>query len=208
MAPRIHVLEGALVDQIAAGEVVERPASVVKELVENALDAGATRVDVDIADGGRARIRVSDDGSGMDREDAARAVLRHATSKIREVDDLLALTTLGFRGEALPSIASVSRFSLKTRPEAEVAGTEVRIEGGAAPVVRDVGCAAGTSVTVEDLFFNVPARRKFQRQPCACRASPGRSLSRHVQAGLHRRRGLLPQARRPGRRPRDPATPH
>ncbi|MCA9528982.1 MAG: DNA mismatch repair endonuclease MutL, partial [Myxococcales bacterium] len=181
MAPRIHVLEGALVDQIAAGEVVERPASVVKELVENALDAGATRVDVDIADGGRARIRVSDDGSGMDREDAARAVLRHATSKIREVDDLLALTTLGFRGEALPSIASVSRFSLKTRPEAEVAGTEVRIEGGAAPVVRDVGCAAGTSVTVEDLFFNVPARRKFLR---AAQSESGRILGVCLAAAL------------------------
>ena len=175
------MLEGALVDQIAAGEVVERPASVVKELVENALDAGATRVDVDIADGGRARIRVSDDGSGMDREDAARAVLRHATSKIREVDDLLALTTLGFRGEALPSIASVSRFSLKTRPEAEVAGTEVRIEGGAAPVVRDVGCAAGTSVTVEDLFFNVPARRKFLR---AAQSESGRILGVCLAAAL------------------------
>ncbi len=161
MTARVRVLPDALADQIAAGEVVERPASVVKELLENALDAEATSVTVDIAAGGVGRIRVTDDGHGMTAEDAALAVRRHATSKIAVAEDLLAIRTLGFRGEALPSIASVSRFTLTTRPPDAVAGTRVRIEGGSEPQMREAGCAPGTTVEVADLFYNVPARRKF-----------------------------------------------
>lgn len=157
----IRVLDSALVDQIAAGEVVERPSSVVKELLDNALDAGATSVRVEISEGGRERIRVSDDGAGMDPEDAALCVRRHATSKIARFEDFRRLRTMGFRGEALASIASVSRFRLTTRPRASVAGTEVVVEGGGEPRVREVGAPPGTTVDVQDLFFNVPARRKF-----------------------------------------------
>ncbi len=162
---RIQILPGDLADQIAAGEVVERPASVVKELVENAIDAGARRVDVDVADGGQSLIRVSDDGSGMERADALLSVQRHATSKLRSRDDLFAIHTLGFRGEALPSIASVSRFSLITRSEEfsiePRAGTRITVDGGSPPVASDEGCAKGTRVEVRDLFYNVPARLKF-----------------------------------------------
>ncbi len=158
---RIHILDGALADQIAAGEVVERPASVVKELLENALDAGARTITVEVREGGSGLIRVTDDGSGMAREDAGRCVLRHATSKIRTAEDLTRIATLGFRGEALPSIASVSRFRLTTRPKTEVEGTEVVIEGGAPPGLSPVGCAVGTTIEVRDLFFNTPARKKF-----------------------------------------------
>lgn len=157
----IRLLDNALVDQIAAGEVVERPASVVKELLDNAIDAGATTVRVDISEGGRDRIRVSDDGQGMDREDAALCVRRHATSKLARFEDFRRLRTMGFRGEALASIASVSRFRLTTRQRDAVAGTEVWIEGGAEPRIRDIGAPPGTTVDVQDLFFNVPARRKF-----------------------------------------------
>ncbi|MEM1418526.1 MAG: DNA mismatch repair endonuclease MutL, partial [Myxococcota bacterium] len=158
---RIRRLDDALIDQIAAGEVVERPSSVVKELVENALDAKARRLEVEIVEGGRTRIRIVDDGIGMDPEDAAAAVMRHATSKLRSFGDLDRLSTMGFRGEALPSIASVSRFRLVTRPREALSGTEVRIEGGGPAIVREVGAAPGTVVEVDDLFFNVPARRKF-----------------------------------------------
>ncbi len=161
MGAVIHVLDDALADQIAAGEVVERPASVIKELLENAIDAGATRIDVEIEAGGTRTIRVSDDGSGMGREDVPLAVRRHATSKIRELADLARIGTLGFRGEALPSIASVSRFELISRPRDSDEGTRIRIEGGDAPTVEAIGCAPGTTVLVRDLFFNVPARRKF-----------------------------------------------
>ncbi len=161
MQPRIRILDDALADQIAAGEVVERPASVVKELVENAIDAGARTIRVEIERGGTQDIRVTDDGEGMSPADAELAVRRHATSKIARLEDLAAIDTLGFRGEALPSIASVSRFELTTRPRDAVAGTRVSIEGGAAAEVREVGCAPGTTVRVHDLFFNVPARRKF-----------------------------------------------
>ncbi|MGF1469064.1 MAG: DNA mismatch repair endonuclease MutL [Sandaracinaceae bacterium] len=161
MSARIRVLDAALADQIAAGEVVERPASVVKELLENALDAGASTVRLAIEGGGVTRIRVQDDGHGMGPEDAPLSLRRHATSKIARAEDLSAIRTLGFRGEALPSIASVSRLRLKTRREDAVAGTEVTVEGGSPPVVRDVGCATGTVVEVADLFYNVPARRKF-----------------------------------------------
>jgi DNA mismatch repair protein MutL len=158
---RVRILDDALADQIAAGEVVERPASVAKELIENALDAGARAITVELSEGGSALLRVTDDGTGMDAEDAELCVRRHATSKIRSRDDLEAIRTLGFRGEALPSIASVSRFRLVTRTREAVEGTEVVIEGGSAPRVSPAGCAAGTSIEVRDLFYNVPARRKF-----------------------------------------------
>ena len=158
---QIRRLPVDLANQIAAGEVVERPASVVKELVENALDAGSTRVKVELEQGGVALVRVSDDGGGMPPEDAALALERHATSKIERKEDLFALHTFGFRGEALPSIASVSRLKLLTRAQGAAEGTEVTVEGGARPTVRPSGAAVGTSVEVRELFFNVPARRKF-----------------------------------------------
>ncbi len=163
-ARRVALLPDALANQIAAGEVVERPASVVKELVENALDAGASRVFVDLEGAGQRLVRVVDDGCGMDRHDALLAVQRHATSKIQTSDDLAAILTLGFRGEALPSIASVSRFLLVTRPEDAPVGTEIRIDGGAAPQVRDAGGPVGTRIEVRDLFHNVPARLKFLKK--------------------------------------------
>ena len=158
---RIHRLPAGLANQIAAGEVVERPASVVKELVENALDAGATRIAVTIEAGGKSLIRVEDDGEGMDAEDAALALERHATSKLAAVEDLIAITTHGFRGEALPSVASVSRLKLRTRARGADHGTLVRVTGGDGGEVRAAGAPEGTSVEVADLFYNVPARRKF-----------------------------------------------
>jgi DNA mismatch repair protein MutL len=164
---RVQRLPADLANQIAAGEVIERPASVVKELVENAVDAGARRITITIAFGGKRLIAVEDDGDGMDRTDAELAVERHATSKIRDASDLAAIRTLGFRGEALPSIASVSRFRLRTRTRDALAGTEVRIEGGRAPVIREVGAPEGTLVEVADLFFNLPARRKFLKADTA-----------------------------------------
>ena len=148
---------------MAAGEVVERPASVVKELVENSLDAGARKIDVVIRRGGISLIRVIDDGCGMDRDDALLSLERHATSKIRSAADLQAVATLGFRGEALPSIASVSRFRLTTREASAIAGTEIIVNGGKIEVVRDGGEAPGTQVEVRSLFYNLPARRKFLR---------------------------------------------
>ncbi len=158
---RILRLPSDLANQIAAGEVVERPASVVKELVENAVDAGATRVRVELERGGVDLVRVTDDGEGMDEEDAVLALERHATSKIRDKDDLFALRTFGFRGEALPSVASVARVRLVTRARQAPEGTEVVLEGGGVPQRRPAGAAEGTTVEVRDLFFNVPARRKF-----------------------------------------------
>jgi DNA mismatch repair protein MutL len=158
---KISRLPADLANQIAAGEVVERPASVIKELVENAVDAGATRVVIAVDAGGKRLIRVDDDGEGMEPDDARLSVERHATSKIRRADDLERIATLGFRGEALPSIASVSRFTMRTRTAADTVGTEIRIEGGGPAVVADVGCPVGTSIEVRDLFFNLPARRKF-----------------------------------------------
>ena len=157
----VQVLDTNTANQIAAGEVVEKPASVVKELVENALDAGATQIDVTTFGGGTEYIRVVDNGCGMSEANARLAVLRHATSKIVKAEDLLSLHTLGFRGEALPSIASVSKFTLLTRPADEELATSVHIEGGEGMEVSSTGGAAGTTVIVEDLFFNVPARRKF-----------------------------------------------
>ncbi len=159
--PTVHRLSEALANQIAAGEVVERPAAAVKELVENALDAGAGRVEVRLVDGGRRRLEVVDDGSGMGREDALLALERHTTSKLSLAADLFDLRTFGFRGEALPSIASVSRMTLTTRPAGAVAATRIRIEGGKVLAVEEAGAPPGTRVEVDDLFFNVPARLKF-----------------------------------------------
>ncbi len=160
---RIALLSEAVASQVAAGEVVERPASVVKELLENSLDAGAGRIEVLIRRGGISMIRVVDDGSGMDRDDALLCLERHATSKIRTGADLAAIHTLGFRGEALPSIASVSRFRLTTRERDALVGTEVLVNGGKIEAVRDGGDAPGTQVEVRQLFYNLPARRKFLR---------------------------------------------
>lgn len=159
----IRLLPDILASQVAAGEVVERPASVVKELMENSIDAGAKRITVEFQRGGARLIRVTDDGSGMDRADALLCLERHATSKIRESEDLAAITTLGFRGEAVPSIASVSRFRLSTRRREDEAGTLIEVTGGKIHEVQDCGDAPGTSIEVADLFFNVPARRKFLR---------------------------------------------
>ena len=161
--PRVERLPDDLVNKIAAGEVVERPASVVKELVENALDAGAGSIQVEIEGGGKRLIRVRDDGSGMAREDAERALERHATSKLHRLEDLQAINTHGFRGEALPSIASVSHLLLRTRDESGASGTEIEVEHGRLVHVRDVGHPRGTTIEVRDLFGEVPARRKFLR---------------------------------------------
>jgi DNA mismatch repair protein MutL len=158
---RIHVLSETVANQIAAGEVVERPASVVKEMLENSLDAGATRIKISVEAGGKKLIQITDNGCGMVRDDAMLAFERHATSKIKNAEDLLSVATLGFRGEALPSIASVSRLRLETRAEEEAAGTVVEINGGKMARVEEAGLPLGTSITVRDLFFNTPARKKF-----------------------------------------------
>ncbi|MCA1737900.1 MAG: DNA mismatch repair endonuclease MutL [Actinobacteria bacterium] len=168
----IHVLDAKVAQQVAAGEVVDRPASVVKELVENSLDAGATRVEVELNDGGASHILVRDDGSGMPSEDASLSVLRHATSKIKSVSDLEAVTTLGFRGEALASVASVSAFCLTTSTgEGEGAGTKVTVDGGEAPRVSPASHPKGTTILVDRLFYNVPARRAFLKGARAERAA-------------------------------------
>ena len=158
---RIHVLSEAVANKIAAGEVVERPASVVKELLENALDAGSTRIKIQVEAGGKKLIQITDNGCGMVRDDALLAFERHATSKIKNAEDLLSIATLGFRGEALPSIASVSRLRLETRASEEASGTVVEINGGKIFKVEEAGLPVGTSITVRDLFFNTPARKKF-----------------------------------------------
>src|SRR4051812_2230803 len=160
---KIRVLSDQLANQIAAGEVVERPASVAKELVENAIDAGARRLTIDVEAGGRRLLRVADDGEGMTRDDAVLAFERHATSKVRRAEDLSAIATLGFRGEALASIASVARVELTTKTEENAAATRVIIEGGKMRDVKDAAHPRGTTIIVRDLFFNVPARRKFLR---------------------------------------------
>jgi len=158
---KIVRLPDDLANQIAAGEVVERPASVVKELVENSIDAGARRISIHVELGGKKQIRVEDDGEGMEPEDARLAIERHATSKIRRADDLAAIRTLGFRGEALPSIASVSHFMLRTRARGHQSGTEVRVNGGIAGSIAEAAASEGTTIEVNDLFYNLPARRKF-----------------------------------------------
>ncbi|NJD92042.1 MAG: DNA mismatch repair endonuclease MutL, partial [Geobacter sp.] len=163
MSPRVRILPEQLANKIAAGEVVDRPASVIKELVENSLDAGATEVIVEIEDGGRKLIRVTDNGCGMSREDALVSLERHATSKIATDADLFAIASLGFRGEAIPSIASVSRFTLATREHAAIEGTEIYLEGGVVREVKACGMPPGTVITVRNLFFNTPARLKFMK---------------------------------------------
>ncbi len=166
----IQVLPPGLVNQIAAGEVVERPASVVKELMENSLDAGARSIQVDLEDGGLSLVRVADDGSGMGREDALRSLERHATSKLRDARGLATIATMGFRGEAIPAIASVSRMRIDTcleGPPDAIVGTRIVLEGGEVVAVEDVARARGTTVEVRDLFFNTPARRKFMRSSAA-----------------------------------------
>src|SRR6202011_1385095 len=174
---RIRLLSETVASQVAAGEVVERPASVVKELIENSIDAGARKIDISIRRGGISLMRVIDDGCGMDRDDALLSLERHATSKIRSVSDLEAIGTLGFRGEALPSIASVSRFRLTTREPDAIAGTEILVNGGKIDIVRDGGEAPGTQVEVRSLFYNVPARRKFLRAE--------NTESRNIEHQLH-----------------------
>src|SRR4051794_11992630 len=174
---RIRLLPEILASQVAAGEVVERPASVVKELVENSIDAGAGKIEVSIRRGGISVIRVVDDGCGMDRDDALLSLERHATSKIRTAADLAAIATLGFRGEALPSIASVSRFRLTTREHDAIAGTEIIVNGGKIETVRDGGEAPGTQIEVRSLFYNLPARRKFLRSE--------NTESRNIEHQLH-----------------------
>lgn len=159
--PTIEVMPETLASQVAAGEVIERPASVIKELVENAIDAGARKIEVEIQRGGIAMLRVRDDGCGMSQEDTAKSLERHATSKLRTSDDLNGIATLGFRGEALPSIASVSRFTIRSRESDSAEGTEIRVDGGKIGELRASGCSVGTSIEVRDLFYNVPARKKF-----------------------------------------------
>ena len=183
--PRIVRLPAELANQIAAGEVVERPASVVKELVENALDAGASRVAVAVELGGKRLVRVEDDGEGMTADEARLALERHATSKIRRVEDLAAITSLGFRGEALPSIASVSHLLLRTRARGASRGVEVRVSGGVVDSTREAGAAEGTIVEVVDLFYNVPARRKFLKSDSAETAQISRLVTQ-LALGRHR----------------------
>src|SRR2546430_3295337 len=158
---RIRILPEAVANKIAAGEIVERPASVVKELLENALDAGARTIRVETESGGRRMIRVIDDGHGMAHDDALLAFERHATSKLRTADDLLSIATLGIRGEALPTIAAVSRLLLETRDGAEAEGTRIEFAGGKLVSVKPAGLPAGTTISVPGTFYSVPARRKF-----------------------------------------------
>jgi len=174
---KIARLPPDLANQIAAGEVVERPASVVKELVENAIDAGARRLQIHVELGGKKQVRVEDDGEGMEPEDARLAIERHATSKIRRADDLAAILTLGFRGEALPSIASVSHFVLRTRAHGQASGTEIRVNGGTVASVTEIGAPEGTVVEVNDLFYNLPARRKFLKSDGAESAQVSRIVT-------------------------------
>ena len=183
--PRIRILPDHVANQIAAGEVVERPASVVKELVENALDAGAKRIDVELRNGGKTWIRVADDGEGMNRADALLALDRHATSKIREVADLRSVASFGFRGEALSSIAAVSRFELQTAPDGGGIGTQIRVEGGRIVSVADIARRRGTTATVRSLFQNVPARSKFLRSAAAETRAASEALILLALGNLH-----------------------
>ena len=160
---KVQLLSDDLINKIAAGEVVERPASVVKELVENAIDAKATRIDIEVENGGKKSIRIVDNGHGMSKEDAMMSLQRHATSKLRVTDDLFKIMTMGFRGEAIPSIASVCKFTMQTRSEDDDTATQIYVEGGKPPVVTEVGRSVGTTMEVREIFFNLPARRKFLR---------------------------------------------
>jgi DNA mismatch repair protein MutL len=184
----INRLPADLANQIAAGEVVERPASIVKELVENAIDAGARRLTIHVELGGKKQVRVEDDGEGMEPDDARLAIERHATSKIRRADDLAAILTLGFRGEALPSIASVSHFVLRTRAKGQQSGTEIRVNGGTVASVVEIGAPQGTVVEVNDVFYNLPARRKFLKSDGAESAQVSRVVTQlalaHPEVGF------------------------
>ena len=185
---KVHRLPPDLANQIAAGEVVERPASVVKELVENAIDAGARRLSIHTELGGKKQVRVEDDGEGMAPEDARLAIERHATSKIRRADDLVAIRTLGFRGEALPSIASVSHFVLRTRARGHLSATEIRVNGGMVSAAVEVGAPEGTAIEVNDVFYNLPARRKFLKSDAAESAQVSRVVTQlalaHPEVGF------------------------
>lgn len=161
MSSIIHVLDEATRNKIAAGEVVERPASCIKELVENAIDAGASSVEVEIADGGQSYMRVTDDGCGMSAEDAKKCIIRHGTSKISSVEDIFSITSLGFRGEAVPSIAAVSHMQITTRQEGDDFATHLLLDGGVITSEDQAGAPVGTTMEVSDLFYNMPARRKF-----------------------------------------------
>ena len=161
---RIRLLDSALINKIAAGEVIDRPASIVKELFENSADAGASSVTIETQGGGAALIRVTDNGVGIPKADCAAAFLRHSTSKIESFDDLLSIATMGFRGEALASIAAVAKVTLVTKPTGQPTGTRIEISGGELISEKDAGCADGTTLIVRDLFFNTPARRKFLKK--------------------------------------------
>lgn len=182
-SPRIQILPEELINKIAAGEVVERPASVVKELVENSIDAGADRIAVEVQEAGRKLIRISDNGHGMSRAETEIAVQRHSTSKLRSFDDLFNIQSLGFRGEALPSIAGVSRFELASRPRGEGgAGTQLKIEGGRDVELLEAGLPEGTTITIKDLFFNTPARKKFLKAPATELGHIGDIISKYALA--------------------------
>ena len=165
--PKIRLLDQATVNKIAAGEVIERPYSIVKEMVENAIDAGATKVTIQIQDGGISLIRITDNGCGIEPTEVRAAFLRHSTSKIRKVEDLLSSTSLGFRGEALASIAAVSRTEMVTRTAASGTGVRYVIEGGEEKLFEETACPVGTSIRVENLFYNTPVRLKFLKKPAA-----------------------------------------
>ena len=168
---RIQLLDDNLINKIAAGEVVERPASVVKELVENSLDAGATKITVELQEGGRKRILISDNGSGMSAADAAKSLLRHATSKIQTAEDLFNLNTMGFRGEALASISSVCRFTLMTCEQGSSEGVRLQADGGAPLASTPWQSAGGTTIICDDIFYNVPVRQKFLKAAHGFRSS-------------------------------------
>lgn len=159
--PKINILSQHVINKIAAGEVIERPASVVKELVENAIDAKATKIDIYLEDSGKKLIKVTDNGSGMEKEDVSRSILSHATSKLEKVEDVYTVKTMGFRGEALPSIGSISRMSILSRTKDTIIGSEIEVDGGNVSVIKEKGCSVGTQIEVHDLFFNTPVRRKF-----------------------------------------------
>ena len=162
---KIKLLDNSTINKIAAGEVVERPGSVIKELVENAIDAGAGAITVEIRDGGTTFMRITDDGCGIPQDEVKTAFLRHATSKIRTADDLESVFSLGFRGEALASIAAVSKVEMLTKTRESAVGTRIRINGGILEDIKSDGAADGTTITIEDIFYNVPARRKFLKKP-------------------------------------------
>ena len=191
----IAILPSIVADQIAAGEVVERPASVVKELVENALDAGATSIDIAAQEGGRSTLRISDDGTGMSRDDAVLAIARHATSKIRAVSDLVGVASFGFRGEALYSIAAVSHLTLASRHTSSQAGAQIRAEGGQIVSTGATGMPVGTSVTVEQIFFNTPARKKFLRKESTEAGHISAIVQRYALAWPERRFSLVNDGR-------------